>query len=175
LDPTYSKIRYIPNTGHSLAGSDVIDTVAAVYYSIVNSIELPNYIFHHNYTADGVTVTVKVLNNMKPSRVLLWSANNRYSRDFRMASIGASFSSKTLTESEPNVWTVSFPNPSVGYTALTIELVYDNFIAAIQKSLKVTTSAYIVPDTYVCAGSRFDEHLWTTLFMIVLLIIVVLV
>ena len=147
-------LRYIPNTGHGMTGSDVVLTVASFYYAVLKNIELPEYTFSHTYTAAGVNVKLNILNGKVPTAVKLWSANNPNGRDFRQTTIGRIFTDVTVAPKatgNPFEYEVFFPNPAQGYTALTIELTFDGYFE--DKTipyLKFTTDSYVVPNVLPC-------------------------
>ena len=148
-------VRYIPNTGHSLAGSDVFQVLLSYQVARLSGVTMPRFTFSHRFVDEGVIVKVKIQNN-RPSRVVLWSATNPNGREFRTYIIGTNvWNSTLLQETKPNEYHVLVRNPPQGYTALTVELVYDNYVPSLVPGvtlspLKFTTNAYITPNTIPC-------------------------
>jgi len=145
-------VRYIPNTGHSLAGSDVFQVLLTYQIARLNNIALPQYSFSHKYTDGGAIVKLKVNNGILPSKVTLWQATNPNGREFRTYIIGTNvWKNTTLVETKPFEWQVYVRNPAAGYTAFTIEMQFDNFVPVTgMAALKFTTNAYVVPNTIPC-------------------------
>ncbi|KAG2373305.1 hypothetical protein C9374_012294 [Naegleria lovaniensis] len=168
-------LRYVPNTGHSLAGSDALESVLTFYYCMLRGIELPKYTFSHEYTMKGVHIEVKVWNGKKPTLVRVWRGNNPINRDFRYGIIGNAFWSAPVAESssEPFTWRIFVNNPDRGYQAVMVELVYENYVVGL-KPFKMTTSAYVIPDTYVCAKAsvmmRLEMSVVVLLFLMMMMV-----
>lgn len=131
-------VRYVPNSNHSMAGTDVIDSVDAWYHAIVHNISMPRYSWD---VADDGTITVFSLD--EPAAVLLWQAHNPESRNFMQAIIGKAYTSTPLTEIEPGVYSVKLEPPASGYTAYYIEMAYPS---GIDTPLKFSTGVKVVPD-----------------------------
>ena len=120
-------VRYVPNFGHDLARSDAMNVILTYQVARMNNIALPQYQFYHNFTADGLTIDVKVTNGIKPSQVFLWSATNSV-RNFRTDVVPV-WNSTLIQEVEPFHWRVLVKNPPQGYSAATVELVFNDFIS----------------------------------------------
>lgn len=137
-----------------MAGTDAFITIAAYYYGRLNNIELPTYNFTSQYDENGMTLTLTIRNGKKPTQVLLWEASNEKARDFRVQTIGKSWTSTPLEPSSSNqqlIWKIYVKNPSVGYRAFLIEITFDNYFKLpIAAPLKFTTSTYIVPNKLPC-------------------------
>jgi PhoPQ-activated pathogenicity-related protein len=146
-------IRYVPNTGHSLAGSDALFTLASFFYGISRDVTLPNVEWKlNNFTTAGAYLTVFVDKKAPklPTKVTLWQATNPKVRDFRIGVVGKAYTSTQLnngTEIQDS-YTVLVKNPPTGYIAFMIELQYDNYYTTALPPLKFTTSAFITPNTY---------------------------
>jgi PhoPQ-activated pathogenicity-related protein len=131
-------VRYVPNSNHSMAGTDVVESVDSWYYAIVHNIKLPRYSW--DVAADG-TITVFALD--APDEVLLWQAHNPDSRNFMQAVIGKAYTSSALQEVEPGIYKAHLPAPQQGYTAYYVELVYPGGAST---PLKFSTGVKVVPD-----------------------------
>lgn len=144
-------VRYIPNTGHSLDNSDAVPVMLTYQLARLNKIPLPKYKFSHEFIKDGIIIRLKITNRISPTKVRLWSATNPKSRDFRTYVIGNSWQPTELHEIEPFEWKVLIRNPPSGYTAMTVEMEFDNFVPiAGTAPLKLTTNAYITPNKIPC-------------------------
>lgn len=131
-------LRYVPNTGHSLNATALQD-LGAYYYAILNGMSLPEYSWTRQ--ADG---SIRVESATAPSRVLLWQATNTQTRDFRLNTIGAAWTSSTLTDQGGGVYVGQVSTPSQGWTGYFVELEYDSGTAY---PYHFTTSIYVTPDT----------------------------
>ena len=131
-------VRYVTNSNHSMAGTDVMDSIDAWYHAIVHNISMPRYSWD---VADDGTITVFSLD--EPAAVLLWQAHNPESRNFMQARIGKAYTSTPLTEVEPGVYSVKLEPPASGYTAYYIEMAYPS---GIDTPLKFSTGVKVVPD-----------------------------
>src|SRR5207244_9102319 len=76
--PEEKRLRYVPNADHSLAGSDVVESMIAFYQAIRSGTPRPSYSWTR--AADG-TLTVK--SGVKPREVKLWQAANAKARALR--------------------------------------------------------------------------------------------
>ena len=152
-------LRYVPNSPHSMQGTDVLDTVAAFHWLTVNDRRPPRFSWTQN---DGA---LHVMASDQPESVLLWQATNPAARDFRLATLGPAFSSTPVEADERGMYTARVSAPERGWTAWFLELTYD---VGAPKPLKLTTEVVVTPDvlpfedkplnlptsvTIVCSGS----------------------
>ena len=131
-------LRYVPNAPHSMHGTDVLDTVAAFHWLIVNDRPPPR--FSWTRRADG---TLQVLPLDPPQSVLLWQATNPEARDFRLAILGPAFTSTPIEADARGMYSARVPAPEQGWTAWFLELTYD---LGAPKPLKLTTEVVVTPD-----------------------------
>ncbi|MBX7258054.1 MAG: PhoPQ-activated pathogenicity-related family protein [Candidatus Hydrogenedentes bacterium] len=136
--PGETYVRNVPNSKHSLDGTDALESVAAFHAAIVNGSPRPKFTFEH---AKG-TITVKAA--VKPSAVKLWQATNPKARDFRVDSIGKTWTSTDVADQGNGVYTATVAKPKKGWTAYMMELTYDMPSGL---PLKFTTEVYVTPDT----------------------------
>ena len=137
-------LRYVPNSNHSMAATDIYDSADAWYHSIVHNVKLPRYSW--NLSEDG-TITVFSLD--KPEKVLLWQAHNPEKRNFTQEVIGKAYESFPLEETEPGIYKVKLDPPDVGFTAYYVEMHYPS---GIETPFKFSTGVKIVPDV--------TDHIW---------------
>lgn len=135
--PGEKYLRYVPNTDHSMKGSDAWETLQAFYHSLLTGKPLPRYSW--TLESDG---SIKVKPTNAPKAVKLWQATNPTARDFRLETLGAKWTSKPLTAHD-GVYVGAVPTPSQGWTAFMVELTYDG---PGNKPLKLTTNVRVVPD-----------------------------
>ena len=131
-------LRYIPNTDHSLKGSDAYPTLMAWHHATINRTPLPRFTWKQE--APG---RIRVQVTDAPKRVKLWQAHNPKARDFRLETIGAAWTSVDLTPDAQGQYVGQITPPSAGWTAAMVELTYDLGAAA---PLKLTTAVYVTPD-----------------------------
>lgn len=136
--PGEKYLRYIPNTDHSLKGSDVYMSLAAFYEAIVRNRARPrlDWSFHR----DGA-IRVRTLD--RPVEVKLWQATNPKARDFRFEAIGAAWKSQPLEDQGGGVYVARVPKPAEGWTAYFVELTYKLGGPA---PFRVTTGVRVVPE-----------------------------
>lgn len=137
-------LRYVPNSNHSMAQTDVVDSLDAWYYGIVHNLMMPRYSWE--VEEDG---TISVFTLDKPSQVLLWQAHNPEQRNFMQAQIGRAYQSTLLEESEPGIYRVRLDAPESGYTAYYVELEFESGLSI---PFKFSTGTKVVPDVV--------EHEW---------------
>jgi PhoPQ-activated pathogenicity-related protein len=131
-------LRYIPNTKHNLAGTDVRESLLAFYEAILHNRPRPQ--FSWKKEKDGaLVVTVKD----KPREVNLWQATNPKARDFRVDTIGNTWTSTSLKEGKSGVYVARVGKPASGYTAFFVELVYES---GSKYPFKFTTEVSVMPD-----------------------------
>jgi len=137
-------LRYVPNSNHSMASTDIYDSADAWYHSIVQNIKLPRYSW--NLSEDGA-ITVFSLD--KPEKVLLWQAHNPEKRNFTQEVIGKAYESSPLEETEPGIYKAKLDPPDTGFTAYYVEMHYPSGIST---PFKFSTGVKIVPD--------ITDHIW---------------
>ena len=137
-------LRYVPNSNHSMADTDVMDSVDAWYHAVVKNVQMPRY--NWEVAGDG-TITVFTLD--EPLEVLLWQASNPSERNFMQAQIGRAYTSTALSEKEPGVYQIKLDPPETGFTAYYVELA---FPSGTGEPLKFSTGVKVVPEVI--------EHEW---------------
>jgi PhoPQ-activated pathogenicity-related protein len=131
-------LRYVPNTNHSLAGSDAADSILAFYRSVLTGSPLPT--FSWNVQPDG---SIRVQTETKPLEVNLWQATNPKARDFRLLTIGKAYK-KSALKGESGIYVARVGKPPAGWTAFFVELVFPS--GDDKAPYKFTTQVHIVPD-----------------------------
>jgi PhoPQ-activated pathogenicity-related protein len=144
--PGVKYVRYVPNTDHSLGGSDVWQTFEACYQAVLAQAPLPQF----SWTLQNSN-SISVVTEGSPTAVKLWQATNPNARDFRLRTIGPAWQSSTLTDNGNGVYIGTVPVPAQGWTAFFAELTYPGSAVP---PYKFTTQVYVVPDVlpYQFAG-----------------------
>lgn len=132
-------LRYVPNTDHSLRGSDAWETVVACHDAILKQAALPQ--FSWTREADG---SLRVETKDKPTVVKLWQATNPKARDFRLETIGKVWTSTDLKDQGNGVYVGGVAKPAEGWTAFMVELTYPSSAA---HPFKFTTDVVVNPNT----------------------------
>jgi PhoPQ-activated pathogenicity-related protein len=139
LLPEVKRLRMIPNSKHSTAGTDISDSITAFYSAVLNHEALPSYAW--KVRPDGAIV---VTSATKPSAVKLWQGNDPKARDFRVDTIGKAFTATDLTRQADGTWVGKVDRPAAGWTAYFVELTYPS---ASPYPFKFTTEVSVIPDT----------------------------
>ena len=148
LLPEVKRLRMIPNSKHSTAGTDINESVTAFYDAVLNHRPIPNYSW--TVREDGAII---VRSPTKPSAVKLWQATNPNARDFRVDTIGKAFTSIDLQRQADGNWVGKVAKPATGWTAYFVELTYPSDTPY---PFKFTTEVSVIPDTlpYKWADAR---------------------
>lgn len=133
-------VRYVPNAGHSLKGSDAVESLAAYYQSILTKKPLPEFDW-----VIGKNGTITVSAKDKPAEVKLWQATNPDARDFRIDSLGPEWTSSNIVASSDGTYRGIVSKPKKGFTAFFVELTYPGVG---RFPMKFTTLVKVIPDVY---------------------------
>lgn len=138
-----SLLRYVPNTDHSLDGSDAPQGLLAFYDTIVRGLARPR--FEWNAGTDGsLEGRLPAGACRTPATARLWTASNPTARDFRLEVIGAVWTATDLRADAAGVFRARLTTPASGWTAGFIEVRCDVGAAA---PLLFSTGVRVVPDT----------------------------
>ena len=132
-------LRYVPNTNHSLRGSDARQGLIAFYDEFLGNHPRPKY--RWKFEDNGA---IRVTTDTKPTGVRLWQATNPEHRDFRLDAIGPAYQSTALHEEKDGSYVGNVVKPAKGWTAYFIELTYPS---TCKYPLKFTTGVRVIPDT----------------------------
>jgi PhoPQ-activated pathogenicity-related protein len=141
-------LRYVPNTRHNLRGTDARESMTAFYQSVIDKRTRPA--FSWKKEKDGALI---VTTRDPPVEVNLWQATNPKARDFRVDSIGMSWSREMLKPERPGVYAGRIQKPATGFTAFFVELVYPS---GGKYPFKFTTEVSVLPDVL---PYRFEDAL----------------
>lgn len=143
------RLRYVPNAGHGLDGSTALQDIQAYYHAILEDKPRPEYDW--TFEDDG---SIHVTAEQKPSKVVLWKANNKLARDFRIEVVGDE--SYESTELEPNadgVYVAEVEEPESGFTAYFVELTFDS---GLSQPFVFTTPVRVLPDVLPHEGEPLE-------------------
>lgn len=148
-------LRYVPNADHGLKDTDAVETIVAFYSLILANKSMPD--FQWSLDKDGISIHAED----RPAEIRLWQATNPEARDFRMETLGKSYTSESLELPADGKLTVQLPKPEKGWTAYFVEATYD--VGAPTK-LKLTTGIHVVPEVLPFANK--NPSLPTTLTVV---------
>jgi PhoPQ-activated pathogenicity-related protein len=143
-------LRYVPNTDHSLARSDALESLHAFYAAVVSA--TPRPAIKWTFERDG---SIKVVSKQLPESVKVWQAVNPTARSFRLDAIGAAYSATLLSPAGPNTWVARVRPPAAGWTAFFVEL---TFASGGRYPFKETTAVRVLPDTLPFALPSARPH-----------------
>jgi PhoPQ-activated pathogenicity-related protein len=132
-------LRYVPNTDHSLKGSDARESVLAFYHAIVAGQPRPN--FSWSFARDGV---IEAKTAERPLAAVLWHATNPEARDFRLEAIGPAYRRSTLEPNGDGTYRARVPTPARGWVAYFVEM---TFASRGPFPFKLTTEVRVAPET----------------------------
>lgn len=138
LLPQVKRLRMIPNSKHSTAGTDIGESITAFYDAILNHRPIPDYSW--SVRKDGAIVLKSAA---KPLEVNLWQGTDPKARDFRVDTIGKAFTETRLQRRPDGTWVGNVPKPKAGFTAYFLEVVYPS---GTKYPFKFTTEVYVKPD-----------------------------
>jgi PhoPQ-activated pathogenicity-related protein len=139
--PGEKYLRFIPNTDHSMVSPDTVTNLLAWYQAVLQNFPRPRFTWRSD--PQGASIVVRVVDT--PSAVSLWTATNPSARDFRLATIGAAWTSTTL-QGDNGVYTATVPAPAKGWTAFFVELTFPGVPSGLP--LVFTTEVVVTPDLY---------------------------
>ncbi|SDR62417.1 PhoPQ-activated pathogenicity-related protein [Rhizobiales bacterium GAS191] len=133
-------LRYVPNTDHSLKdkGADAAESALAFYESIVGGASRPEFTWH--FEDDG---SIRVKTSTKPTEVRLWQAANATTRDFRLQTIGPTYTSSVLKDAGDGLYVGRVAAPSQGWVAYFVEM---TFPGPSGDPFKFTTGVRVMPE-----------------------------
>ena len=139
LLPETKRLRMIPNSKHSTAGTDIAESMTAFYDAILNGRGLPAYSW--SVGRDGA---ITVRSKARPLEVNLWQATNPKARDFRVDTIGKAFTATRVLPSKNGAYVARIEKPAAGWTAYFVEMTY---ASGTKYPFKFTTEVSVIPDT----------------------------
>jgi len=132
-------LRYVPNTDHSLKGTDARESMLAFYHAIGAGQPRPK--FSWSFAPNGV---IEVQTATRPLAAILWQAANPETRDFRLEAIGPAYRRSTLEADGDGTFRARVPEPARGWVAYFVEL---TFQSRGPFPFKFTTEVRVAPET----------------------------
>jgi PhoPQ-activated pathogenicity-related protein len=137
-------LRHVPNTDHYLtdAFDDVLNSMVPYYDAFLNGYSRPE--FSWSVQQDG-SIRIETIDT--PKAVNLWQASNPVTRDFRLVTIGAAWSSYPLADEGGGIYIAQVDEPESGWTAFFVELIYESpFQGADEYDYHFTTQMCVLPE-----------------------------
>lgn len=144
--PGEKLLRYVPNAGHSLSGTDALETLSAFTRAVAGDAPRPRCTW--KFQEDG---SIRVESPDAPTAVRLWTATNPAARDFRMESLGPVWEARDLEPEAEGVWRAPLEAPAEGFRAGFVELSFDGRGGG--PPWKLTTEVRVLPDVLPFAGA----------------------
>lgn len=132
-------LSYTPNTGHSLKGSDALDTLVAFHASITHGLSRPTVAWTGDHSAAEHVVSTSIA----PTEAVLWRAENPRARDFRFPVVGPAFKPTTLQPEADGGYRVAVRAPAEGWSATFVRFTFE--IGA-PKPWRISTPVWVAPD-----------------------------
>lgn len=134
-------IRSLPNTNHSMKGTDVFETLVAFYQMVITDTERPNF----DWEVVNGKIHLQTQATHPPSNITLWQANNPKARNFQLDTIGKAFQPTNIPIREDGKYVLTVDEPQKGYTAFFAELTFPGLGVV---PLKLTSGVVVTPDVY---------------------------
>jgi PhoPQ-activated pathogenicity-related protein len=134
-------LRYVPNSEHSMDGTDAIQSLAAFYQDILTGTPRPEF----DWGVEEGAIVIRTQTEHPPKAIKLWQAHNPDARDFRVDIIDRSWTATEIPLREDGTYRLEAPDNGKGYTAFLGELTFEN---GGNLPLKLTTGVVVTPDTY---------------------------
>lgn len=132
------RLRMLPNSKHSTAGTDIMESITAFHDAVIYGRPIPSY--RWGVRKDGAIV---VRSAVKPKEVYLWQGTNPKARDFRVDSMGQPFTATRLQPQKDGSYIGLPAQLKSGFTAYFVELVYPS---GTKYPFKFTTEVQVSPD-----------------------------
>jgi PhoPQ-activated pathogenicity-related protein len=137
-------LRHVPNTDHYLTNAfdDVLNSMVPYYDAFLNDYPRPE--FSWSLQQDS---SIRVETVDSPKAVNLWQAANPTTRDFRLVTIGAIWTSSLLPDEGGGVYVGQVAEPDSGWKAFFVELIYESpFQGADEYDYHFTTQMRVLPE-----------------------------
>jgi PhoPQ-activated pathogenicity-related protein len=137
--PGEKHLRYVPNVGHGLNGTYILEPLFSFYLSIINNQPRPSYKW--KFLDDG---QIQFESKTVPDDIKIWWADNKNNRDFRIDQIGKTWQAKTMVPRSDGSYVSSIKRPKSGWRAYFIEA---TFSQSSQLPMIVTSEVRVAPDS----------------------------
>ncbi|GAA5221546.1 PhoPQ-activated pathogenicity-related family protein [Membranihabitans marinus] len=135
-------LRYVPNSEHSMKGTDIVYTLAAFYQMILMDHARPEF----DWKVKNGKIIIETDADTPPLAMQVWQANNPNARNFQVGEIGRSYTAEDIPLAANGKYTIEVPAPDKGWTAFYVELTYPGILDEVP--LKLSTGIVVTPDVY---------------------------
>ncbi|MBL8891925.1 MAG: PhoPQ-activated pathogenicity-related family protein [Planctomycetaceae bacterium] len=133
---------YVPNSEHSLKETDALDSLIAFHYSVVHQVPRPKLEWEIREPGHWTVRCQAGAEGQTLKHVTLWQATNPSARDFRVDTIGRSYTSQRLEADSDGLYHVALTAPASGWMAVFVQAEFD--IGA-PRPLRISTPVTILP------------------------------
>lgn len=163
--PGENTLYYAPNVDHGLGGGSGALNLGEVtyngmlswYIAQLRGVEVPAI----DYRFEGVD-TIRAWTATTPKAIKLWQATNSNGRDFRIETIGATWTStdldpldcsmsgmcELLAGNEGGEFEATVAAPEAGWTAWYVQFIFEGPDPTVGADFAVSTPVRVIPDTY---------------------------
>lgn len=144
--PAPWRLRYLPNTGHSLKGTSAALDLGAFYLLWASGSKLPELTWRADPITGGKPMGMRVHVSDRPDRVRLWSVTTKGPRDFRVGETGKTWTSTDIEpESEAGLdYSATLQPDEKAFRAGFVEVIFAPTRPGLP-SPTFTTSVYVLP------------------------------
>ncbi|MEZ4851982.1 MAG: PhoPQ-activated pathogenicity-related family protein [Bacteroidia bacterium] len=132
-------LRYVPNSEHSMRGTDALATLIAFHKNVVENRTQPQF----DWSVENGEIVIQTKSEFSPASLTLWKATNPEERVFRVDAVGRIYESEEIEINENGNYRISVDEPESGYTAFFVELAFGGDVP-----MKLSTGIVVTPDTY---------------------------
>ncbi len=135
--PDDKYLRYVPNADHSLRESDAVQTLIAFHQMVVQQEEIKRL----DWKVTDLHFQIGFPNG-QPDSLKLWSTYNPEKRDFRLETIGKSWTFKKIPRQDTQEITIPLQTPENGWVAYLVEA---SFTGKQGQTMKLTSGVKVLP------------------------------
>lgn len=141
--PGTKALRYTPNTGHDISGTDALENMISFYDLILTRNPVPDFKWRVTNKSFQLEMNPEAL----PDSLRIWKTKNSNARDFRLYVVDKAWNSSTLTVPKDGQMSIELQQPvkDDGYSAWFVEAIYTTPSG---REFKQTTGVKVLPDRY---------------------------
>jgi PhoPQ-activated pathogenicity-related protein len=141
--PGETRLRFVPNADHGI-DSDPSSILSAIAFhqAVSRGVEIPG--LEWSVEDEGGVTTLRVRPGAATTAVTLWTAHNAGARDFRVDTIGRSWTPTVLDDGGDGVFVAEIATPEAGFVAGFVEVVMP--VDGVPLPLVFSTEVVVRPD-----------------------------
>ncbi len=148
--PGQNYLRYVPNTDHSL-DTDAYQGGINFEKAVVDGAALPQF----TWTVSNAGTEIELNSVTTPTSVTMWQATDPNSRDFRLETFGANWTSSTLTDQGGGTYIAQVTPPSTGATDFFIQMQFTVDGMTLTFTTQISTVPLLTPTVTVTDNTGF--------------------